>query len=58
MSSYRLRNWSEYERALRARGSVCLWLTPEVLARVRRTIPDLTEQELRTNVVFCVAEPR
>ena len=39
MSSYRLRNWSEYERALRARGSVCLWLTSEVLERWRAGPP-------------------
>lgn len=35
MSSYRLRNWSEYERALEARGSICLWLASETLARWR-----------------------
>lgn len=33
-------------------------LTPEVLARVRRTIPDIQERELTTNVVFCVARLR
>lgn len=35
MSSYRLRNWSEYERALEARGSLCLWLSRETLAQWR-----------------------
>jgi len=35
MSSYRLRNWPEYERALEARGSVALWLSRETLAHWR-----------------------
>jgi len=39
MSSYRLRNWSEYERALEARGSLCLWLSDETLARWRAEPP-------------------
>ncbi|WP_183094901.1 methyltransferase domain-containing protein [Nocardioides stalactiti] len=33
-------------------------LTPEVLERVRRTMPDLTERELSVNAVLCVATPR
>jgi hypothetical protein len=32
MSSYRLRNWSEYNRALEARGALTVWLDAELLA--------------------------
>lgn len=39
MSSYRLRNWSEYERALEARGSIGLWLSRETLAQWRAQRP-------------------
>lgn len=39
MSPYRLRNWPEYERALEARGSLCLWLARETLARWRAEPP-------------------
>lgn len=33
-------------------------LTPAVLRRVRKAIPDLTERELRVNAVFCVARAK
>lgn len=33
-------------------------LTPEILDRVRQTIPDLTERDLSVNAVLCVATPR
>lgn len=33
-------------------------LTPEILSRVRNTIPDIEERELATNLVFCVAAPK
>ncbi|MEZ0579718.1 class I SAM-dependent methyltransferase [Nocardioides sp. MH1] len=33
-------------------------LTPEVLARVRETVPDITERELSTNTVLVVARPK
>ncbi|CUH82611.1 tetratricopeptide repeat protein [Tropicibacter naphthalenivorans] len=33
-------------------------LTPEILDRVRQSVPDLTERELKTNVVFCIARPK
>jgi hypothetical protein len=32
MSSYRLRNWPEYNRALEARGELTLWLDADVVA--------------------------
>ena len=35
MSSYRLRNWSEYNRALAARGALTLWFDADVLAAWR-----------------------
>src|SRR5262245_55697966 len=35
MSSYRLRNWPEYERALETRGSIALFFSPETLRRWR-----------------------
>jgi hypothetical protein len=35
MSSYRLRNWSEYNRALEARGGLTLWIDADVLAAWR-----------------------
>jgi Transposase DDE domain len=39
MSSYRLRNWMEYERALEARGRITLWLSAETLAAWRAERP-------------------
>lgn len=33
-------------------------LTPQILDRVRKTVPDITEQELSTNVVYCVAKAK
>jgi SAM-dependent methyltransferase len=33
-------------------------LTPEVLDRVRRVVPDISERELRTNAVLGVARPK
>lgn len=33
-------------------------LTPDILDRVRRTIPDLTERDLSCNAVFCIAAPK
>jgi hypothetical protein len=39
MSSYRLRNWPKYERALEARGSLTLWLTPETVTHWRAMAP-------------------
>jgi SAM-dependent methyltransferase len=33
-------------------------LTPAILDRVRRTVPELTERDLTTNVVFCIARPK
>ena len=30
--SYRIRNWSEYNKGLKQRGSLTFWITPEVLA--------------------------
>ena len=35
MSSYRLRNWPEYEHALETRGSIALFFPPETLTRWR-----------------------
>jgi hypothetical protein len=29
---YKVKNWSEYDRALQARGSLTLWVTPEAIA--------------------------
>jgi Transposase DDE domain len=34
-SSYRLRNWPEYEQALESRGRITLFFSPEILARWR-----------------------
>ena len=39
MSSYHLRNWSEYERALKACGSICFWLSSKTLAHSRAQRP-------------------
>jgi SAM-dependent methyltransferase len=33
-------------------------LTPEILERVRRTVPDLTERDLSVNVVLVIAGPK
>src|SRR5436305_3785050 len=29
---YRVKNWREYDRALQARGSLAVWVTPEAIA--------------------------
>jgi hypothetical protein len=39
MSSYRLRNWSEYEHALETRGSIALFFTPEAIRAWRAAAP-------------------
>ena len=31
-TKYRIRNWREYERALRSRGDVTIWLSAEAIA--------------------------
>ena len=31
-TKYRIRNWSEYERGLRNRGDVTIWLSEEAIA--------------------------
>ena len=31
-TKYRIRNWSEYERGLRSRGDVTIWLSKEAIA--------------------------
>ncbi len=31
-TKYRIRNWSEYERGLRSRGDVTIWLSEEAIA--------------------------
>jgi hypothetical protein len=39
---FRVKNWAEYDAGLRRRGSLTLWVTPEVLdgwQAVRRTTP-------------------
>jgi len=39
---FRVENWAEYDEGLRRRGSLTLWLTPEVMdgwQAVRRTTP-------------------
>ena len=33
-------------------------LTPEILKRVQKTLPDLTARDLETNVVYCVARKK
>ena len=40
--TFRVKNWAEYDAGLRRRGSLTLWLTPEVLdgwQAARRTTP-------------------
>ena len=31
-TAYRLRNWAEYNAALRQRGSLTIWVSPEAIA--------------------------
>ncbi len=31
-TKYRVRNWTEYERGLRSRGDVTIWLSEEAIA--------------------------
>lgn len=38
-NSYRLRNWSEYNAALKKRGSITIWLSEEALAHWRHQGP-------------------
>lgn len=33
-------------------------LTPQILERVKATIPDIARRDLQTNVVYCVAKPK
>ena len=33
-TKYRIRNWREYERGLRSRGDVTIWLSKEAIAVV------------------------
>ena len=33
---YRIRNWREYERGLRSRGDVTIWLSEDAIAACRR----------------------
>jgi Transposase DDE domain len=32
MSQYCVRNWSEYNKGLKQRGSLTFWMSPEVIA--------------------------
>lgn len=34
-TSYRIRNWQEYEQALKQRGSISFWVSEEVVAQWR-----------------------
>ncbi len=36
-TKYRIRNWREYERGLRSRGDVTIWLSEEAASRVDTT---------------------
>ena len=38
MTKYRIRNWREYERGLRSRGDVTIWLSEEADRRVDTTV--------------------
>lgn len=51
---FEIRRWDEIpsSKATLAR------LTPEILDRVRRTVPDLTERDLSINVVLAIASPK
>ena len=33
-TKYRIRNWKEYERGLRSRGDVTIWLSEEAMGRM------------------------
>jgi hypothetical protein len=34
-TSYRVKNWREYDKALHDRGDITLWITPETMAAWR-----------------------
>ena len=38
-AQYRVRNWAEYDRALVARGNLCLWFEDGTLAQHWRAAP-------------------
>ena len=49
---YRIRNWREYERGLRSRGDVTIWLSEDAIARVGTT------EERSSRRPAAVLEPR
>ena len=40
-TKYRIRNWREYERGLRSRGDVTIWLSEEVIGTSPRRINEI-----------------
>ena len=51
---FHIERWEEIPSS----SSTLARLTPEVLDRVRQTVPDLTERDLSINVVLAVASPK
>lgn len=57
-STYRLRNWSQYNKALVRRGSLTLWVTDELLSQWRnhqRTGQRGTPQTYSDTAILCMA---
>ncbi|MDW4500066.1 hypothetical protein R5H30_18880 [Sulfitobacter sp. D35] len=48
---FAIETWQEID----SNAATLARLTPEVLERVRTSVPDITERDLRVNTVFCVA---
>jgi len=56
--TYRLRNWSDYNKALVGRGSLTLWVSDDVVARWREVEPTLMRGKPATyseTAILCMA---
>ena len=56
--TYRLRNWSDYNKALVGRGSLTLWVSEDVVARWREVEPTLMRGKPATyseTAILCMA---
>ena len=50
-TKYRIRNWKEYERGLRSRGDVTIWLSEEAIAAWTPEKNDRSDQTLGESIL-------
>ena len=55
-TAYRTRNWTEYNRALKQRGSLTVWISKDALANW--TTNELTGEPGASKHKCCVRDPR